>query len=68
MIKLTIFDRDDTLNVDVGFTHKLEDLEIVKDAKDVCRFIKEKNLFICSGNKSVWYWRRIIYGRGNASV
>ena len=44
MIKLIIFDRDDTLNIDVGFTHKIEDIKIVKDAKDVCRFIKEKNL------------------------
>ena len=44
MIKLIIFDRDDTLNIDVGFTYKLEDLKLVKNAKKVCNFIKQKNL------------------------
>jgi D-glycero-D-manno-heptose 1,7-bisphosphate phosphatase len=44
MIKLIIFDRDDTLNVDVGFTHDLEDLDLVKGAKDVCEYIRKENL------------------------
>ena len=41
MIKLIIFARDDTLNIDVGFTYKLEDLKLVKNAKKVCDFIKQ---------------------------
>lgn len=44
MIKLIIFDRDDTLNVDVGFTHDLEDLDLIKGAKDVCEYIRKENL------------------------
>lgn len=44
MIKLIIFDRDDTLNVDVGFTHDLEDLDLIKSTKDVCEYIRQENL------------------------
>tara|TARA_B100002019_G_scaffold137251_1_gene118252 strand:+ start:19210 stop:19704 length:495 start_codon:yes stop_codon:yes gene_type:complete len=44
MIKLIIFDRDDTLNVDVGFTHDLDDLDLIKGAKDVCEYIRKENL------------------------
>jgi D-glycero-D-manno-heptose 1,7-bisphosphate phosphatase len=43
MIKLIIFDRDDTLNIDVGFTHKLEDLKLIKGAISLCKFIRRRN-------------------------
>lgn len=42
MIKLIILDRDDTLNIDRGFTHKVEHLEIVKNAKELCRYIIQR--------------------------
>ena len=44
MIKLIIFDRDDTLNIDVGFTYKLEDLQLIKGARNLCEFIRKENL------------------------
>jgi len=40
MIKLVIFDRDDTLNIDVGFTFKKEDCNLVRGAKELVDFIK----------------------------
>ncbi len=44
MIKLIIFDRDDTLNIDDGFTYKLKELRLVKGVKEVCDFVSERGL------------------------
>lgn len=42
MIKLIIFDRDDTLNIDDGFTYKLSDLRLMTGAKRVCEFVLDQ--------------------------
>lgn len=46
MIELIIFDRDDTLNIDIGFTYRTEDCKLVEGAQEVVGFVKSKGLKI----------------------
>lgn len=41
MIELVIFDRDDTLNIDVAFTYKQTDLQLVPKSRELVDYIKE---------------------------
>ena len=53
MIKLVIFDRDDTLNVDVKFTFRLSDLSLVRGVDDVIEICKRNNTtFAIATNQS----------------
>lgn len=44
--KAVIFDRDGTLNIDEGYTHKITDLRWHKGAIELLRFLNDANIFV----------------------
>ena len=45
-IKLVIFDRDGTLNYDLGYTHKPEDLKWLPGALETLKYLKERSVLV----------------------
>lgn len=46
MKKAAFFDRDGTINVDIGYLYKPEDLEFVKGTPELIRFYNEKGYLV----------------------
>jgi len=53
MIELVIFDRDNTLNVDLGFTFKTESLQLMPNILEVKRWLENNSVkFAVASNQS----------------